>query len=397
MKPHDQLPPPHHWLDERLPFLKPLCRHIVRFPVPPVNLLWTLGACLIVGFALMLTSGVFLSLHYDSHIEQAFASIEAIDRRIPSGWLLHSFHTGGVSLLFAALYIHLARGLWYGSYKAPRELVWLSGLTLMLLFMVTAFAGYVLPWGQMSYWGATVITHAIEAIPGIGRPLITYLLGESTLGAVALHRFFILHFALGFIIAAIIGLHILLLHGTGSSNPTLDSPHPVHKTRPFIPFYAFKDGLAVCGFLALLTGVIFFFPALLTKISNTIPADPLKTPVDITPEWYLAPYFAILRAIPSRLGGLILAIGSIAILFILPWLDRSPRYNATYRPFLRIGLVIFFAAFLTLTIAGLQKVTPLWLWLSRGSLAVWFFVFLVLIPLTAYQERHISSQKREMS
>ncbi len=387
--------PPSHWLDRRLPFLRPFCRHMARFPMPPVNLLWTIGACLIAAFGLMIVSGIFLALHYQPDMTQAFESIEAIERRVPSGWLIRSIHAGGVSMLFAALYLHIGRGLWYGSYKAPRELVWLSGLIVMLLFMVTAFAGYVLPWGQMSYWGATVITHAVDAVPAIGHPLLVYLLGEETLGNIALHRFFILHFTLGFIIAALIGLHIICLHGTGSSNPTLDSPQPDKTTRPFAPFYVVKDSLAVCIFLALLAGLIFFLPGLLSKIDNITPANPLKTPADITPEWYLAPWFAMLRAIPSRLGGLIIAGSSLLVLFALPWLDISPRHNATYRPFIRIGMGLFFLAFLTLIVAGLQPATPLWAWISRGALLVWFLVFLVLLPFTAWQERKAAQSSQE--
>lgn len=387
--------PPSHWLDTRLPFLRPLCRHMARFPMPPVNWLWTIGACLMVAFALMVVSGIFLAFQYQPNIAQAFDSIEAIERRVPSGWLVRSIHTGGVSLLFGALYLHIGRGLWYGSYKAPRELVWLSGLIVMLLFMATAFAGYVLPWGQMSYWGATVITHAVEAIPGIGHPLLVYLLGEDTLGDVALHRFFILHFILGFIIAALIGLHILCLHGTGSSNPTLDSPQPDKTTRPFAPYYVVKDSLAVCIFLALLAGLIFFLPGLLGKIDNITPANPLKTPADITPEWYLAPWFAMLRAIPSRLGGLIVAAISLLSLFALPWLDRSPRHNATYRPYIRIGMSLFFLAFFVLIMAGLQPATSLWAWISRGAILIWFLVFFVLLPFTAWQERNAAQTLRK--
>ncbi|MBE1724104.1 MULTISPECIES: cytochrome b [Acetobacteraceae] len=387
---NDNTHPTRSWLDSRLPFLRPFCQHMTRFPMPPVNLLWTLGACLMVAFGLMVVSGLFLSLHYQPDLAQAFDSVEAMERRVPSGWLIRSIHTGGVSLLFAALYLHVGRGLWYGSYKAPRELVWLSGLFLMLLFMTTAFAGYVLPWGQMSYWGATVITHAVEAIPGIGHGLLVYLLGEDTLGGVALHRFFILHFTLGFIIAAVVGLHILCLHGTGSSNPTLDSPHPDRTTRPFAPFYVVKDCLAVCVFLALFAGLIFFLPGLLGKLDNIIPANPLKTPTDITPEWYLAPWFAMLRAVPSRLGGLIAAATSLLVLFILPWLDQSPRHNATYRPLARMGLGLFFIAFIILILAGMNRATPLWVWLSRGAMLVWFLTFLGLLPLAAYRERQAS-------
>ncbi|WP_018980592.1 cytochrome b [Saccharibacter floricola] len=385
------------WLTRRLPFLAPLHRHMTQFPMPPVNGWWGLGACLIVALCLMGLSGLFLALNYTPDSQQAFSAIEEIQRRVPSGWLIRSIHTTGATMLFAALYLHVGRGLWYGSYKAPRELVWLSGLVLLLLFMITAFAGYVLPWGQMSYWGATVITHAVEAIPAIGKPLINVLLGGEGLGTIALHRFFVLHFALGFIVLAIVGLHVVFLHGVGSSNPTADSPQPVTQTRPFSPYYISKDGVLVCVFLLIYAGLLFFLPDWIEKTSNIIPANPLKTPSDITPEWYLAPFYAMLRAVPSRLGGLIVAAFSVLVLFALPWLDRSPRHNATYRPTIRLGMTLVFIAFITLGAAGVHSPTTLWLWLSRVGLIVWFGVFLILLPLTAQRERRLARSPQEGS
>lgn len=377
------------WIDRRLPFLRPFRTHFDSYPMPPVNWLWSLGACLMAGLCLLVASGLFLALFYtpDAGPHGAFAALDALKRRVPCGWLLQGLHAGGASMLFAALYIHVGRGLWYGSYKAPRELVWLSGLTLLLLFMTTAFAGYVLPWGQMSYWGATVITNAVESVPYIGKPLMVYLLGGEGLGTIALHRFFVLHIALGFFAFVLVTLHILCLHGVGTSNPTLGGPRPVKATRPFAPYYTAKDGLAVCVFLFLYAVLVFFLPGWIENALNILPADPLHTPPDITPEWYLAPYFAMLRAIPSRLGGLIVAAGSLAVLFALPWLDRSKLHNATWRPLLRFGWPLWFAAFLTLTAAGLHTPTPLWVGLSRGALVVWFIVPCLLMPLAARRER----------
>lgn len=388
--------PPHtpkNWLDQRLPFVRSLYRHMTQFPMPPVSFWWGFGACLIAALLFIGVSGLFLAINYTPDTQQAFNSIETIQRRIPSGWLIRSLHTGGVTMLFGALYLHIGRGLWYGSYKAPRELVWLTGLLLMMLFMCTAFAGYILPWGQMSYWGATVITHAIEAIPGIGKPLVTLLLGEDTLGTIALHRFFVLHFTLGFVAFALVALHVICLHGTGSSNPTLDSAHPITKTRPFHPYYSSKDGILISIFLLIYAILIFFLPDWLEKTSNLIPANPLKTPADITPEWYLAPFYAILKAVPSRLGGLVLAVLSILVLFALPWLDRSPRHNATYRPIIACGLTFAFTAFITLGAAGLHSSTPFWIWLSRISLIVWLGVFLGILPFVSYKESHIYQKK----
>lgn len=385
------------WLNRRLPFLAPFWQHFENYPMPPVNWLWGLGACLIVGLCLLVASGAFLALSYTAVPTLAFQAINNIERHVPAGWFLRGLHAGGASMLFAALYLHVGRGLWYGSYKAPRELVWWSGLCLMLLFMTTAFAGYVLPWGQMSYWGATVITNAVGDIPIIGPPLLAYLLGGEGLGDVALHRFFILHMVLGFFAFVLVALHILCLHGVGTSNPTLGGPRPVRTTRPFVPYYATKDGLVVCVFLLFYAALVFFLPDWLENPVNLLPANPLRTPANITPEWYLAPWFAMLRAIPSRLGGLVVAATSLAMLFILPWLDRSKIHNATWRPLLRFGWPLFFMGFLTLAAAGEHPPTEGWVWISRVAIAVWFLVPCLLVPLSAKRERHASLSAGEVT
>lgn len=382
---------------KRLPFLQNFLAHMREFPMPPVNGFWALGACLLVTICLMVASGIFLAIHYTPEISKAFASIEAIERRVPSGWFLRDLHLGGATMLFAALYLHIGRGLWYGSYKAPRELVWLSGMLLLILFMATAFAGYVLPWGQMSYWGANVIAHALDVIPLIGPMLKNWVFGGDMPGNASLHRLFVLHFVLGFAILAIIAGHILCLHAVGSSNPTLDSPDPVTQTKPFAPYYSIKDSFFVCLFLLVYAVLIFFLPGWLEKTVNLIPADPLKTPDNITPEWYLAPFFAILRVVPSQLGGVFLCLCSLVCLVILPWLDRSTRHNATYRPFLREGWVLFFCSFITLTAAGLHDPSALWLWLGRTALLVYFGVLLGLVPFMSWLERQRGKQRKGSS
>ncbi|MDF7673777.1 cytochrome b N-terminal domain-containing protein [Acetobacteraceae bacterium ESL0709] len=371
---------------QRLSAFRKIHEHFVNFPMPAVNWLWCLGACLITALGLMGLSGLFLAINYQPDIQHAFSSVMTLERRVPAGWLIRSLHMGGATMLFAALYLHIGRGLWYGSYKAPREFVWLSGLLLMALFMVTAFAGYILPWGQMSFWGATVATHAIGSIPLIGKSLLSLLLGGPELGDVALRRFFVLHFALGFIAVALVALHILCLHGVGSTNPTAESRKPDLTTRPFHPFYTIKDAIAVCVFLMVYTGLIFFLPQLIEKQANLLPANPFKTPPAISPEWYLAPFFAMLRAVPSQLGGLIIALSSIIVLFALPWLDRSPRHNARFRPLVSSGWILFFASFLTLTIAGLEPPSAFWILLSRVALVAWFSIFLILLPYASWRD-----------
>ncbi|GBR67081.1 cytochrome b [Gluconobacter kanchanaburiensis NBRC 103587] len=354
-----------------------------------LNALWSFGAFLIVTIGFLIASGLFLAINYTPDIAQAFASVEAIDRQVPSGWFLRSLHMGGVTMLFACLYIHLGRGLWYGSYKAPRELLWLTGLGLMLMVMITAFAGYVLPWGQMSYWGATVIVNAMRAVPLFGRPVSELLLGGEGLGNIALHRLFVLHFAMAFAILGAIGVHVATLHVVKSNNPSGIDPATPRQTLPFHPYYTSRDAFALCLFLMVYAGLVFFLPDLLTLADNYVQANPLVTPRDIRPEWYFAPFYAILRAVPSRLSGLFLACGSLAVLFVLPALDRSPVRPATLRPLVRLSLPLAFLSFILLGIAGMHPPTETWLIVSRFAMAWWFIHFLVVMPLAS--EREITS------
>jgi len=378
------------WLERRLPVMSVLRREYVAFPMPRnLNALWSFGAFLIVTMAIMIASGLFLAINYTPDLTQAFASVEAIDRQIPSGWFLRSLHMGGVTMLFACLYIHIARSLWYGSYKAPRELLWLTGLGLMLMLMVTAFAGYVLPWGQMSYWGATVVLNAAHTIPLIGKPVSELLLGGETLGNTALHRLFVLHFTMAFAILAVIALHVAALHVVKPNNPSGIDPVSPKQTLPFHPYYTSRDGFALCLFLMVYAGLVFFLPNLLTLADNYVQANPLVTPGDIRPEWYFAPFYAILRAVPSRLGGLLLAVGSLAVLFALPSLDRSPTRSATRRPLVRLSLPLAFLSFILLGVAGMHPPTETWLIVSRLAMAWWFIHFLVVMPLVS--EREITS------
>lgn len=375
------------WLDHRLPVISAFRREYIDFAMPRnLNYLWNFGAFATIALALLVLSGLFLAINYTPTTAAAFASIETIDRAVASGWFVRAIHMGGVSMLFAALYVHLARSLYYGSYKAPREVLWLTGLGLLLLIMVAAFAGYILPWGQMSYWGATVVINAIKAIPLVGRPLTNWLLGADGLGDAALHRIYVLHFTTAFATLGVIALHVMALHMTGSNNPTGAEPSGPDETIPFHPYYTTKDGLGICLFLGVYAVLIFFLPNFLTLSDNYLQADPLVTPGDITPEWYFAPFYAILRAVPFKLGGLMAAAGSIAVLFAIPWLDRSPVRSARARPLLRMAFVPLILSFLALGLAGMHAPTWGWLWLSRVATLVWYGYFLILLPTLSARE-----------
>ena len=376
------------WIDQRLPIISGFRREYVDYPTPRnLNYLWNFGAFATIALLALTLSGIFLSINYTATGAAAFASVEAIDRQVSSGWIIRSIHMAGVSLFFVALYVHTFRSLYYGSYKAPRELLWLTGMLLLVMVMVTAFAGYVLPWGQMSYWGAVVLTNAVSALPGFGHGLATWLQGGSGLGDAALHRFYVLHFVLGFLIIGAVVLHVVALHVTGSNNPLGIEVKGPQDTLPFHPYYTSKDGLGLCVFLIAFALLVFYLPGWLTQTDNYVEANPFSTPSDIIPEWYLAPFFAILRAVPSQLGGVLLAGGSVLMLFAVPWLDTSPVRSARFRPIYRRLMVLLVLAFLVLLVAGLNRPQGLWLALSRLATLYCFAHFLVLMPLLGSVER----------
>ena len=376
------------WIDQRLPILSGFRREYVDYPTPRnLNYLWTFGAFATVSLAALILSGIFLSINYTATSAGAFASVEAIDRQVSSGWVIRSIHQAGVSMLFVALYVHTYRSLYYGSYKRPRELLWLTGVLLLLMTMVASFAGYVLPWGQMSYWGVVVLTNALSALPGLGHGLAMWLQGGSPLGDASLHRFYVLHFVVGFLILGAVVLHVVSLHVTGSSNPLGIEVKGPQDTLPFHPYYTSKDGLGLCVFLLAFAILVFYLPGLLTQSDNYVQANPFSTPSDITPEWYFAPFYAILRAVPSKLGGLVLSSGAVLVLFAVPWLDTSPVRSARFRPVYRRLMAVLVVAFLVLLAAGLNRPVGIWLLLSRVATAYWFLHFLVLLPLLGDVER----------
>ncbi|MEM8590408.1 MAG: cytochrome b N-terminal domain-containing protein [Pseudomonadota bacterium] len=383
------------WVDRRLPIFSMMHREYGEFPTPRnFNYLWNFGALSMFFLILMIATGVMLAMHYTPSTDDAFASVERIMRDVNGGWLLRYLHMNGASFFFIVVYIHMFRGLFYGSYKAPRELLWMLGVVIFLLMMATAFMGYVLPWGQMSYWGATVITNLFSTIPVAGDAIVTWLWGGFSVDNPTLNRFFSLHFLLPFVILGVVVLHIAALHVTGSNNPTGIEPKGPQDTLPFHPYYTMKDtfGLAVC--LILFSIMVFFAPNFMGHPDNYIPANPLVTPSHIVPEWYFLPFYAILRAvtfnflfIPAELGGVILMFGSIILLFFLPWLDTSKVRSTKYRPVYKWFFWLFVIDVLVLGYMGSQPAEGINVLIAQLATLYYFVHFLVVLPLLGKFER----------
>ena len=330
------------WLDVRLPVVRLAYDSIIDFPTPKnLNYWWTFGGILAVCLGIQLVTGIVLAMHYVPHVDHAFASVERIMRDVNYGWLIRYMHANGASMFFIAVYIHMFRGLYYGSYKAPREVLWILGCVIYLLMMATAFMGYVLPWGQMSFHGAVVITNLFGALPIVGEAITTWLWGGFAVDNPTLNRFFSLHYLLPFMIAGVVGLHIWALHVPGNNNPTGVNVKSKEDTVPFHPYYTVKDGFAIVVFMIMFATFVFYNPNALGHADNYIPANPLVTPAHIVPEWYFLPFYAILRAVPDKLGGVILMFGAIAVLFVLPWLDTSKVRSGNFRPIFRMAFWVF--------------------------------------------------------
>jgi ubiquinol-cytochrome c reductase cytochrome b subunit len=386
------------WLDERLPIVRLGWDSFVDFPTPRnLNYWYTFGGILTVCLMVQILTGIVLAMHYVPHVDMAFASVERIDRDVNFGWLLRNIHAVGASMFFLAVYMHIFRGLYYGSYKAPRELLWILGVVIYLLMMAAAFLGYVLPWGQMSFWGATVITELFGALPLIGGPITEWLWGGFSVGNATLNRFFSLHYLIPFLIAGVVALHIWALHVPGNNNPTGLTAKTSNDTLPFHPYYTVKDGFAIVVFLVIFAFFVFYWPDALGHADNYIEADPLVTPALIVPEWYLLPFYAILRAVPDKLGGVILMFGAIGVLFILPWLDTSRVRSMRYRPVAKWFFGFFVVACLGLGWAGAElpdtKVPVLgaigvdFLLLGRVLTLYYFAYFLVILPVLGFVEK----------
>jgi len=384
------------WLDEKLPLPRFVYNAIgAGYPVPRnLNYAWNFGV--LAGFCLVLqiVTGVILAMHYAANAGVAFDSVEHIMRDVNWGWMMRYAHANGASAFFVVVYVHIFRGFFYGSYKAPREMIWLLGVVIFLLMMATAFMGYVLPWGQMSFWGAQVITGLFSAIPLVGDALHTWLLGGFAPDQAALNRFFSLHFLLPFVIAAVVILHIWALHIPGSSNPTGVEVKSESDTVPFHPYYTAKDGFGLGVFLIGYCAVLFFFPNSLGHPDNYIPANPMQTPAHIVPEWYFWPFYAILRAftqdfffVPAKLMGVLAMFSAILVWFFMPWLDRSPVRSASYRPLYR---KFFWALVVDAAILGYCGGSPAaepYVMISQLAAIYYFAHFLIIVPIVSAIER----------
>jgi ubiquinol-cytochrome c reductase cytochrome b subunit len=387
------------WLDTRLPIIR-FGADLMSFPTPRnLNYWYTFGGILAFCLGVQIVTGIVLAMHYDPSGTGAFLSVQrGIMRDVNYGWLIRGIHGNGASMFFLAVYLHIARGLYYGSYKAPREVLWLLGCVIYFLMVVTAFMGYVLPWGQMSFWAAKVITNVLGAIPVVGPPITTLLWGGYAVDDPTLNRFFSLHYLLPFVIAAVVALHIWALHVPGNANPTGVEVKSKSDTLPFHPYYTVKDLFAISVFMIMFAVFVFYLPDVLGKVDNAVAANPLQTPAHIVPEWYLLPFYAILRAVPDKLLGVIALAGALGVLFALPWLDtskvRSMRYRPKYRMFFFVWVVACFAlgwcggqepdghvfggaTGLILIDYDINSVT----WLSRISAIYYFAYFLLITPL----------------
>jgi quinol-cytochrome oxidoreductase complex cytochrome b subunit len=361
----------------------------VAYPVPRnLNYLWTFGAILSFMLVAQIVTGVVLAMHYTPDSKMAFDSVEHIMRDVNFGWLLRYLHSNGASMFFLAVYVHIFRGIYYGSYKAPREVLWILGVIIYLLMMATAFMGYVLPWGQMSFWGATVITNLFSAIPLVGKNVSIWLWGAYAVDNATLTRFFSLHYLLPFMIAGVVGLHVWALHVGGQNNPDgVEIKNVERDTVAFTPYATLKDALGLAVFLIVYAWFVFYIPNYLGDADNYIPANPLVTPAHIVPEWYLLPFYAILRAIPNKLVGVVCLFSAIAVLAFLPWLDTSPVRSGKYRPVFRVFFWVFVAVCLGLGWLGSQEVTDNATLAARLLAFCYFAFFLVVLPLLGLFEK----------
>ncbi len=377
------------WLDDRTHVVQYIRFHLIDYPTPKnLNYWYAFGSIALVVLIIQVLSGVFLAMDYKpaavptgNGFSMAFDSIERIMREVNDGWLIRYMHAVGASAFFFVIYLHMARGMYYGSYKKPREFLWIMGVLILVIMQATVFFGYLLPWGQMSFWGATVITNIFGAIPGIGDWLLQLVRGGYGVGDVTLNRFFALHFLFPFLLFAVVFWHVMALHVVHSNNP--EGIEPGEKgIIPFHPYYTVKDLFGIGVFLIVYSWFVFFDPTghgLIIETNNFNPADPLKTPPDITPVWYLTPWYEILRSVPNKLLGIVGMAFAYVCLFLMPWLDRSPVRSARYRPVYRVMLFVFFASIGVLGYCGHHEVTPELLLIGRIASLV-YFAFFALLP-----------------
>jgi ubiquinol-cytochrome c reductase cytochrome b subunit len=380
------------WMDSRLPVIRFAYDTILDFPTPRnLNYMWTFGAILAFCLVVQIVTGVVLAMHYIADPTMAFDSIEHLMRNVNYGWLIRYTHAVGASMFFLAVYLHIFRGLYYGSYKAPREILWIIGVLIFLAMMATAFMGYSLVWGQMSFWAVTVITNLFSSldsiISGLGTSIVQWIWGGFSVNDATLNRLFSLHYLLPFVIAGLVGLHIWALHVPGNNNPTgVPLRDPKTEAVPFHPYYTVKDGFAVAMFALLFAYFIFYMPNYLGHADNYVEANPLLTPPHIVPEWYFLPFYAILRAIPSKLGGVIAMFGAIVVLFFIPWLDTAREKSTRYRPIYKYFFWLLVITCLALGYLGAKSPEGGYLIAGRIFTAYYFIHFLIVMPVVGIIE-----------
>jgi len=392
------------WIEYRLPIFSFIDHSLgSKYPSPKnLNYFWNFGSLAGIVLVIMIASGIFLAMQYTPHTAMAFDSVERIMRDVNYGWLLRYLHMNGASMFFIVVYIHMFRGMYYGSYKEPRELLWIIGVLIFLAMMATAFVGYTLPWGQMSFWGATVITNLFSVVPFVGDWIVQWLWGGFSVDNPTLNRFFALHYLLPFIIVGLIVFHIWALHEHKSNNPTGVEIKGDKDTIPFHPYYTVKDTFGLGVFLLIYLGFTFFAPNFFGEPDNYIPADPLVTPAHIVPEWYFLPFYAMLRSVPdnfidawgilpiiisAKAAGVVIMFGSIILLMFLPWLDTCKVRSANYRPVYKWAFWLFFLDCLVLGYVGGQAAEGLMLTIGRICTFWYFFHLLVVIPFLGKYER----------
>jgi quinol-cytochrome oxidoreductase complex cytochrome b subunit len=376
------------WVDSRLPVFSWMYNNLPAVMEPKnLTFAWSFGSIAGLGLVLQIITGIFLAMHYTPHADMAFDSVEHIMRDVNYGWLIRYVHAVGASMFLGATYVHIARGLYYGSYKPPKEMLWWMGVTIFLIMMATAFMGYVLPWGQMSFWGATVISNLFSAIPVIGSTITTILWGGFSVDNPTLNRFFALHYLLPFVLIAVVMLHIVALRVVGSSNPTGIEPKTEKDVIPFHPYYTVKDFFGFGIFFLIFFYFVFFAPNYLGHPDNYIPANPMVTPPHIVPEWYFLPFYAILRAVPYKLGGVIAMFSAILILVALPYLDTNPVRSGKFRPLFQKFYWAFIINAIILGWLGGKPAEGLYIWAARIGLLYYFGYFLVILPWLSKHEK----------
>jgi len=382
----------HRWnKDATLSFID---SHIINYPTPiNLNYMWSFGSAAGICLVIQIVTGIFLAMHYTPHVDYAFNSVEHIMRDVNNGWLIRYLHANGASMFFIVVYSHIFRGLYYGSYMYPRGTLWASGVVIFLLMMATAFMGYVLPWGQMSFWGATVITNLFSAIPVVGPSIVEWLWGGFSVDNATLNRFFSLHYLMPFLIAGVTLVHLSLLHKEGSNNPLGINTNL--ETIPFYPYFYVKDLLFFFIFLAVFSFFLFFYPNTLGHPDNYIPANPLVTPPHIVPEWYFLPFYAILRSIPDRLGGVAAMGGAIVILLALPIINTSKIRSSKFRPIFRFLYWFWVADFLILGWIGQKPVESPYVEVGVCATIFYFVFLLIIIPVVGLIEEFLLKQSSE--